>query len=179
MSEQEVLDIRAKLRAADDRPRRSCDKIPIEIGLMTEEGYPHKGHLDYVARRSSMPRPARSWCAACSTIRDRTLLPGFFVRVRVPTDIEDKAALLVPDRVLAEDQAGRYLLVVNKDDVVEQRRVTTGLLLPGGLRVIDERPEAGRPGRGQHQRARDSRAARSRPRTTTIQAAAPTQAPAK
>ena len=68
---------------------------------------------------------------------DRALLPGFFVRVRVPTDVADKAALLVPDRVLAEDQAGKYLLVVDKDDVVEQRRVTTGMLLPGGLRVID------------------------------------------
>jgi len=43
----------------------------------------------------------------------------------------------VPDRVLGEDQAGRYLLVDNKDDVVEQRRVTLGALLVGGLRVID------------------------------------------
>ena len=30
------------------------------------------------------------------------------------------------------------LLVVGKDDVVEQRRVTTGVLLTGGLRVIDK-----------------------------------------
>ena len=48
----------------------------------------------------------------------------------------------MPDRVLAEDQAGKYLLVVNKDDVVEQRRVTTGQLLAGGLRVIDKGLEA-------------------------------------
>ena len=59
------------------------------------------------------------------------------MRVRVPTDVTDKAALLVPDRVVAEDQAGKYILVVGKDDMVEQRRVTTGMLLPGGLRVID------------------------------------------
>jgi multidrug efflux pump subunit AcrA (membrane-fusion protein) len=42
----------------------------------------------------------------------------------------------VPNRVLAEDQSGKYVLVVNKDDVVEQRRVTTGQLLVGNLRVI-------------------------------------------
>jgi multidrug efflux pump subunit AcrA (membrane-fusion protein) len=57
--------------------------------------------------------------------------------VRVPTDATEKAALIVPDRVVAEDQAGRYLLVVGADDTVEQRRVTSGILLPGGLRVID------------------------------------------
>ena len=44
----------------------------------------------------------------------------------------------MPDRVVSEDQAGNYVLVVNKDDMVEQRRVTSGMLLPGGLRVIDK-----------------------------------------
>ena len=43
---------------------------------------------------------------------------------------------IIPDRVVAEDQAGKYVLVVNKDNVVEQRRVTLGQLLVGGLRVI-------------------------------------------
>ena len=67
---------------------------------------------------------------------NRDLLPGFFVRMRVPTALAAKATLIMPDRVIAEDQAGKYVLVVNKDDVVEQRRVTTGQLLVGGLRVI-------------------------------------------
>ena len=35
--------------------------------------------------------------------------------------LEPTDALLVPDRVLGDDQAGSYLLVVNKDNVVEQR----------------------------------------------------------
>jgi RND family efflux transporter MFP subunit len=68
---------------------------------------------------------------------ERVLLPGFFVRVRVPTDLREKAALVVPDRVIGEDQAGRYLFVVNNDDIVEQRRITTGPLLVGGLRVVE------------------------------------------
>jgi multidrug efflux pump subunit AcrA (membrane-fusion protein) len=46
-----------------------------------------------------------------------------------------KSALMVPDRALQEDQGGRYLLVVNKNDVVEQRYVQLGELV-GGLRVI-------------------------------------------
>ncbi len=66
---------------------------------------------------------------------DRVLLPGYFVRVRVPVDTQDNA-LLVPDTSLGSDQSGRYLLVVNKDNVVEQRKVTIGPV-DNGLRVID------------------------------------------
>ena len=108
--------------------------MPIEIGLQTETGYPHKGKLDYVspnlnqstgtlAVRGILPNP------------DRVLLPGFFVRVRVPYD-EQNSALLVPDTALGSDQAGRYVLVVNGDNVVEQRKVPIGPL-DGGLRVIE------------------------------------------
>jgi RND family efflux transporter MFP subunit len=64
----------------------------------------------------------------------RVLLPGYFVRVRVPEQPHDY--LLVPDVALGSDQAGRYLLVVNKGDVVEQRKVTIGPKV-GDLRAID------------------------------------------
>ena len=57
------------------------------------------------------------------------------MRVRVPLD-EQKDALLVPDVALGSDQGGRYVLVVNNENVVEQRKVTTGPL-DGDLRVIE------------------------------------------
>ena len=57
---------------------------------------------------------------------DHVLLPGFFVRVRVPLPKPQAEALLVPETALGTDQSGRYLLVVDKDDVVQQRTVTTG-----------------------------------------------------
>ena len=102
--------------------------------MQTETGFPHKGKLDYVsptlnqstgtlAVRGVLPNP------------DRALLPGFFVRVRVPFD-EQANALLVPDVALGSDQAGRYVLVVNGENVVEQRKVQTGPL-DGDLRVIE------------------------------------------
>jgi RND family efflux transporter MFP subunit len=65
----------------------------------------------------------------------RVLLPGYFVRVRVPVD-QQKDALLVPDTALGSDQGGRYVLVVNGDNTVEQRKVQIGPL-DNGLRVID------------------------------------------
>ena len=66
---------------------------------------------------------------------DRVLLPGYYVRIRVPFD-QQQNALLVPDVALGSDQAGRYLLVVNGDNVVEQRKVKTGPI-DGDLRVIE------------------------------------------
>ncbi len=66
---------------------------------------------------------------------DRMLLPGYFVRVRVPYDQQGNA-LLVPDTALGSDQGGRYVLVVNGDNLVEQREVQAGPL-EGGLRVIE------------------------------------------
>ena len=65
----------------------------------------------------------------------RLLLPGYFIRVRVPVNKEQNA-LLVPDAALGSDQAGRYVLVVTSENVVEQRKVQTGPL-DGGLRVIE------------------------------------------
>jgi membrane fusion protein, multidrug efflux system len=44
---------------------------------------------------------------------------------------------LVTDRALGIDQQGHYALVVNQDDVVEQRPVQIGALIDG-MRVIEQ-----------------------------------------
>jgi RND family efflux transporter MFP subunit len=133
VNEQDVLRIREDARKRG-MTFNEIRQLPIEVGLQTDSGFPHKGNVDYVspslnqstgtlAARGVLPNP------------DRVLLPGFFVRIRVPFD-EQKDALLVPDTALGADQAGRYVLVVNGDNVVEQRKVQIGSL-DGGLRVIE------------------------------------------
>ena len=39
-------------------------------------------------------------------MQDRTLLPGMFVRMRIPLSRQKSLALLVPDAVLGTDQGG-------------------------------------------------------------------------
>ena len=58
-----------------------------------------------------------------------------FVRLRVPMGPPKADALLVPDRILQQNQEGRYLLVVGANDEVEERTVQLGEL-DGQLRVI-------------------------------------------
>jgi RND family efflux transporter MFP subunit len=133
VNEQDVLRVRAE---AKRRGLTSSDltQLPIEVGLQTENGFPHKGNLDYAA-------PTINASTGTLAVRgvlpnaDRVLLPGYYVRVRVPFD-QQQNALLVPDVALGSDQSGRYVLVVNSENVVEQRKVRTGPL-EGDLRVID------------------------------------------
>ena len=67
---------------------------------------------------------------------DRSILPGLFVRVRIPA-LEKKDALLVPGDAVSFDQQGEYVLVVNDKNVVERRGVKTGSQV-GGMLVIGE-----------------------------------------
>jgi hypothetical protein len=104
-------------------------------------GSPTRGFLNYVS--PELDPPTGVLVRGLFNNPNRDLLPGFFARIRVPTALAATAALIIPDRVIAEDQAGKYVLVVNKDDVVEQRRITIGQLLVGGLRVISTGLNAG------------------------------------
>jgi multidrug efflux pump subunit AcrA (membrane-fusion protein) len=56
--------------------------------------------------------------------------------VQVPLT-QQADALLVPNTALGADQSGRYLLVVGKDNIVEQRKVDVGPV-DGDLRVIEK-----------------------------------------
>jgi RND family efflux transporter MFP subunit len=133
VNERDVLRVREEARR---RGLTAADlkSVPVEVGLQTETGYPHEGKLDYAA-------PTINQSTGTLAVRgvvpnpDRVLLPGYFVRIRVPVDKQPNA-VLVPDTALGSDQGGRYVLVVTNENVVEQRKVETGPL-EGDLRVIE------------------------------------------
>jgi RND family efflux transporter MFP subunit len=134
VNEQDVLRIRAEALRHGVTVAQ-LRQLPVQVGLQTDQGYPHEGRLDYIA-------PTISQSTGTLAIRgivpnpDRTMLPGYFVRVRVPYD-QNSDALLVPDTALGSDQGGRYVLVVTADNTVEQRKVEIGPIEDGALRVIE------------------------------------------
>jgi membrane fusion protein, multidrug efflux system len=113
---------------------RDVHDVPVEIGLQIEEGYPHKGVIDYIAPQIDASTGTLQVRGIFEN-KDAALLPGMFARVRVPIR-RPAPALLVPDTAIGTSQLGRYVLVVNKDNVVEQRTVTIGQV-DKGLRVIE------------------------------------------
>jgi RND family efflux transporter MFP subunit len=133
ISEADVLRVRAEIRREGLTPA-DLKKVVAEVGLQSETGYPHKGLLDYAAptlNTATGTLPVR----AIFQNADRALLPGNFVRVRVPVQ-QVPQALLVPEVAIGADQGGRYVLVVNGDNVVEQRKVGIGQVV-GEMRVIE------------------------------------------
>src|SRR5262244_3205557 len=132
LSERDVQRVRAQMAQQAVTVADLINKVPIEVGLQTETGYPHRGVLDYSS-------PDVNQSTGTLQVRgifqnpNRALLPGYFVRVRVPLRAEQ--ALLVPEVAVGSDQAGRYVLVVNGDGIVEQRRVQLGQTT-GDMRVI-------------------------------------------
>jgi RND family efflux transporter MFP subunit len=108
--------------------------IPIEIGLQDEEGYPHKGHLDYVSPQVDSSTGTVTVRAILDN-KDNALLPGLFVRVQGPIGHLDKA-LLTRNDAIGTSQEGSYVLVVGADNVVQRKIVKTGQR-QGQLVIID------------------------------------------
>jgi membrane fusion protein, multidrug efflux system len=138
VSEPQVLAIQRGGVAAG-RPISSTDlsriaSIPVEIGLQNEEGYPHKGHLDYASPQLNSAT-GTLMARAIFDNKDHLLLAGLFVRVRVPVGHQDKA-LLTRDDAIGSNQEGSYVLVVGPDNVVQRKTVKTGSR-EGQLRIIE------------------------------------------
>jgi membrane fusion protein, multidrug efflux system len=115
-------------------------KIPIELSLQDETGFPHTGYIDFLDNRVD---------ASTGTIRIRGVFdfengllgPGLFVRVRIPAGLPYNA-VLVPERSVASDQGQKYVVVVKEDNTAEFRPVQLGTLFDT-MRVIKEGLKAG------------------------------------
>jgi RND family efflux transporter MFP subunit len=135
VSEPQVLAIQRNIAARGERLRTTgLSDIPVEIGLQGEEGYPHKGHLDYASPQVDSSTGTLT-ARALFENKDHALLAGLFVRVRTPIGHLDKA-LLTRDAAIGTSQEGSYVLVVGADNVVQRKVVKTGQR-QGQLRIIE------------------------------------------
>ncbi len=112
-------------------------KIPLSLGLANEEGFPHEGILNF-AEPGVDPATGTIQLRGIFPNKEQppAILPGLFARIRMPIQ-ERHDALLVTERAIGADQTGRYLLVVNSENVVEKRTARLGALVDG-LRVIED-----------------------------------------
>jgi RND family efflux transporter MFP subunit len=140
ISDQELQRYRAAMAARGINVREQAATIPVEVGLQTETGYPHSGKIDYVAPLVDNSTGTIAVRAVLAN-EARALLPGSFVRVRVAL-AENVPSLLVPPTAIGRDQAGSYVLVVDGNGIVQQKRVTLGPI-SDGMRVIDNGVAAG------------------------------------
>ncbi len=133
ISEQQAVLARRRLNA-EGLTIKDLGPMPVDVGIPGETGFPHVGQIDYVSPDLDAATGTLGVRAALEN-KDSALVPGLFVRIRVPV-MRDVDGLLVPDSALGNDQQGRYVLVVDANDVVVQRHVETGDTVDGGLRMI-------------------------------------------
>ena len=137
------------IRIKTHHPEWSSTKpIPIQMSLGEDRSFPFNGEIDYIA-------PTVETSTGTVQVRGLfkntgVLMPGMFVRIRVPSETQTKA-LLLPESAIGFDQVGNYVYVVLhkkvqrkneagadievEADMVERRNVTSGDNI-NGLRVV-------------------------------------------
>ncbi len=145
VDEPTVLRVRKAINAGTITPY-AIGHIPIFMGLQGEEGFPREGYIDFannqvnpttgsILVRGVFDNPLPSPLPPGGR---RLLLPGMFVRIRLPIG-QPHPAVLVIDRAILSDQDLKFVYVVDpKTKKVQSRRITTGSLESDGLRVVTD-----------------------------------------
>jgi membrane fusion protein (multidrug efflux system) len=149
VSSRVILDVRKQALQAG-RP----DEFVVRAQLPDGTIYAHPGKVNFLDIKADQTTDTITVRAQFEN-PEGLLVDGEFVNVRVERD-QPQEQLVVPQPALQLDQAGSYVLVVNSQDEVEQRRVQTGqafgsnLVVQTGLqagdRVIVEGIQKVRPG---------------------------------
>ena len=115
-----------------DAPDRGLT-VPVKLKLIDEPAFSHEGRMDFfdnavdrafgtVRARAEFPNPGRIF------------LPGMFARIQVAA-APPKVALLVPDAAIGAEQARKFVLVVDNENVARPKYVRLGPVIDG-LRVV-------------------------------------------
>src|SRR5271155_2057996 len=131
VAETELLKIRRRIK----EPYGAARSIPFYFGLADEDGYPHKGSLDF-ASLSVAPTTGTLQLRGTFANPGSLIVPGLFVRVRVVSP-EKHPALLIPATAVSFDEQGEYVLILDSQNIVQRKSVKTGTEI-GQQFVIDE-----------------------------------------
>ncbi|MGA2052382.1 MAG: efflux RND transporter periplasmic adaptor subunit [Opitutales bacterium] len=109
------------------------DRIPVSMGLASEDGYPHQGHLQSIDNELD-PTSGTMRVRAVFDNTGGELTPGLFARVRTGGSAAE-TDVLIDDKAVGTDQDKKYVLVVDQANKATYRQVTLGPMV-NGLRVV-------------------------------------------
>jgi RND family efflux transporter MFP subunit len=135
VDEHTVLRVRQLIREGKADSPRESDNVPVWLGLANDEGFPHKGTINFVDNQVN-PRTGTMRLRGVFPNKEQVLAPGFFGRVRVHIGRPHKA-LLVSELALDTDQGQKILYVVNGKNEVVSRPVRLGVLQNGLREIVD------------------------------------------
>jgi len=154
VSERDLLTMKERRLKEQGEASADKDEVQVELRLANKSIYGHKGSLDFLDNVVD-PKTGTVTIRARFDNPDRLLVPGLYVSAILGTS-ERQTELMIPQAAVQEDQAGRFVMVVDPEDKIERRLITTGrqfggeLVVTGGLepdeRVVVEGIQKVRPG---------------------------------
>jgi multidrug efflux system membrane fusion protein len=139
MDEDSLLKFNA-LASAQKIETNGDGRIPVELQLADETGFPHQGHIESLDNQLN-PNTGSILLRAVFPNGDGRIVPGLFARIRVPLSARHPA-LLVDERAIGTDQAQKYVLTLSSTNTVTYQSVQLGPLMDG-KRVIRSGLEGG------------------------------------
>lgn len=122
-----------RFQAGGRLPLDERGKLSIQMQLTDEEGFPRKGWIESFDNRVNADT-ASLLVRAVFPNPDGRLTPGLFARVRIPVSPQH-SALLISESAVGTDQGQKYVLIVDKENVAQYRKVTLGAVV-GDKRVV-------------------------------------------
>jgi len=109
--------------------------LTITLKLPDQTEYPVAGHIDFIDNAVD-PATGTVLVRARFDNPDKLLVPGLYVRTVLSKEKKQSGLMLYASAV-QEDQAGRFVMLVNPDKKVELRRVKTGKQYGGDLIILE------------------------------------------
>ncbi|MBD1582321.1 efflux RND transporter periplasmic adaptor subunit [Pseudoalteromonas sp. S16_S37] len=115
-------------------------QLPVKLQLLGTQQQSQQGVIDFVDNAID-ERSGTLRVRATFNNDDKRLLPGAFARISLSTGRNDKKTV-VPDRAVGTDLKNRFVLVMDKDNTLQYRKVELGKRY-GELRAITGGVELG------------------------------------
>jgi len=140
VDEATLLKFNALAQANKTLADNNGGKMPIELQLGDETGYPHKGTIESFDNRLDS-NTGTILLRAVFPNPDGRIVPGLFARIRVSAGGKHPA-LLVDESAVGTDQAQKYVLLLGDKNTVEYRKVVLGPSIDG-RRIVRSGLQAG------------------------------------
>jgi multidrug efflux system membrane fusion protein len=119
---------------------RGNGKVPVELELADEDGFPHKGVIESFDNRIDA-NTGTILLRAVFPNTDGRIVPGLFARIRMSAGGRQNA-ILVDESAIGTDQAQKFVLTLGDKNTAEYRQVKLGPVIDG-KRIVRSGLKAG------------------------------------
>lgn len=140
VDEQTMLHVLRSMYDNKLPPARSR-KLPVFVGLQDDKGFPHEGTVDFA---NNVVDSSTGTIVVRGTFKNppneagvRLLLPGMFVRVKLPIG-RPRQMPLVAEKAITNDQGQTFLYVIDDQGKVKYQQVRLGRMTADGLWIVEE-----------------------------------------